>query len=199
MEGRRMRKWPTIGLLVLGATLGATVFSGSIATAAQSVSATITGPLDGGGNVKVHEQGTANVNVVGNASVQAGIPMTQFSVLAASRANTVLLGPEPARTSYALTSLAVDNNQDESVRVHFSGEYGTTSNGDCTAFQFPGLNQDSPGPVVTVPPHDTVSMEFPQPFVIEAKEGQDSCLDAFIGGLNIGTSTGSITVVGYRF
>jgi hypothetical protein len=70
-----MRKWPTIGLLVLGATfLGATVLSGPIAAAAQSVSATITGPLDGQGNVKVHEQGTANVHVAGNVSAQAAIP-----------------------------------------------------------------------------------------------------------------------------
>jgi hypothetical protein len=46
-----IKRWPMIGLLVLGATfLGATVFSVPIATAAQSVSATITDPLDGLGN-----------------------------------------------------------------------------------------------------------------------------------------------------
>jgi hypothetical protein len=51
-----------VALLVLSATfLSATVLSGPIASAAQSVSATITGPLDGQGNVKVHEQGTADV------------------------------------------------------------------------------------------------------------------------------------------
>jgi hypothetical protein len=194
-----MRKWPAIGLLVLGATfLGATVFSGQIATAAQSVSATIIGPLDGQGNVKVHEQGTANVTVTGDVSTRAAIPARQFSVEVASKANTVLLGPEAAGTSYALTSLAATNNQDDSLRVRFVGEYGTTSNGDCTAFQFPGFNQESPGPVVTVPPQNTVSMTFPQPFVVEAKEGEDSCLDAFISGLTLG-GTGSITAVGYRF
>jgi hypothetical protein len=72
-----MKKWPMVALLVLSATfLSATVLSGPIASAAQSVSATITGPLDGQGNVKVHEQGTANVNVLGNVSAQAAIPAT---------------------------------------------------------------------------------------------------------------------------
>jgi hypothetical protein len=59
-------------LLLLGSVvLGATVFRDDIARAtglAQTVSATIVSPLDAQGNVKVHEQGTANVNVT-NTSV----------------------------------------------------------------------------------------------------------------------------------
>jgi hypothetical protein len=59
-----MKKWTFITLLILGATiLGSTVLREPIANAAQSVDANIIGPLDGQGNVKVHEQGTANVNV----------------------------------------------------------------------------------------------------------------------------------------
>jgi hypothetical protein len=54
-----------IGLSIL---LGATVFRDQIAQAAGIVSANITGPLDAQGNVKTHEQGTANVNVT-NATV----------------------------------------------------------------------------------------------------------------------------------
>jgi hypothetical protein len=61
-----MKKLSTAALLVMGAALlGATVLSAPIASAAHNISATITGPLDGQGNVKVHEQGTANVNVTG--------------------------------------------------------------------------------------------------------------------------------------
>jgi hypothetical protein len=57
-----MRKWSFVVLLVLGAgILGATVLREPIARAAQTVDATIIGPLDGQGNVAVHEQGTANV------------------------------------------------------------------------------------------------------------------------------------------
>ena len=57
-----MRKYVfvTAGLL-LSVVLGATVFSTPLAWAAQAVNATIVGPLDANGNVKVHEQGTAAV------------------------------------------------------------------------------------------------------------------------------------------
>jgi hypothetical protein len=55
-------------LVVVGATiLGGTVLREPIAYAAQNAGATIVGPLDGDGNVKVHEQGTANVNVTNGA------------------------------------------------------------------------------------------------------------------------------------
>jgi hypothetical protein len=58
-----MRKWTFVALLLVGATiLGSTVLREPIANAAQSVDANIIGPLDGNGNVKVHEQGTANVS-----------------------------------------------------------------------------------------------------------------------------------------
>lgn len=63
-----MRKYTLIiaGLL-LSVVLGATVFSTPLAWAAQAVNATITGPLDANGNVKIHEQGTANVNVTNSS------------------------------------------------------------------------------------------------------------------------------------
>ena len=55
-----MKKSSFVALLLIGATiLGATVFKEPIAWAAQSVDATIVGPLDNG-NVRVHEEGTAN-------------------------------------------------------------------------------------------------------------------------------------------
>jgi hypothetical protein len=50
-----------VGVSVL---LGATVLREPVALAAQTVGATIIGPLDAGGNVAVHEQGTASVNQV---------------------------------------------------------------------------------------------------------------------------------------
>ena len=70
-----MKKWSFVALLLVGATiLGATVLREPIAQAAQSTAATIVGPLDANGNVKVHEQGTAktqeqNVDVNGNVKV----------------------------------------------------------------------------------------------------------------------------------
>ena len=66
-----MRKWYFVALLAVGAImLVVTVRSEPLANAAQSVSATIIGPLDAQGNVKVHEQGTASVNVANFPSTQ---------------------------------------------------------------------------------------------------------------------------------
>jgi hypothetical protein len=188
-----MKKWPLVALLVLGATfLGATVLSGPIASAAQSVSATITGPLDGQGNVKVHEQGTANVNVLGNASVQAAIPASQFSLENGTNGPPIdLSGPDPAGTNYAITSVSFSNRDDTPGTAELFGAYGETS--DCISFT---LLDTSFGPLVAVPAHDTVTLTFPQPFVIKAKSGAASCLSA-VG--HFGLTDLSITVVGYRF
>jgi hypothetical protein len=64
-----MRKSAFVALgLLLGLVLGGTIFREPVVWAAQSLGATILGPLDAGGNVAVHEQGTAAVTV-SNASV----------------------------------------------------------------------------------------------------------------------------------
>src|SRR5262245_45148731 len=72
-------KWAAVGLMILAAiVLGATVLREPIAYAMQAVDAKIIGPLDGQGDVRVHEQGTAKVDVT-NASVpvkQAGEAVT---------------------------------------------------------------------------------------------------------------------------
>ena len=65
-----MRKYAlVIGGLLLSVVLGATVFSTPLAWAAQAVDATIIGPLDNG-NIRIHEEGTANVRVT-NATLAA--------------------------------------------------------------------------------------------------------------------------------
>jgi hypothetical protein len=66
-----MKKAAVVALLLVGATiLGATALREPIASAAQSISANITGPLDANGNVKVHEQGTALVGITGVPDVK---------------------------------------------------------------------------------------------------------------------------------
>jgi hypothetical protein len=56
-----------LALIGLGVFSGTTVFREGIAQAAQAVTAEIVGPLDAQGNVKVHEQGTADVKVTNRA------------------------------------------------------------------------------------------------------------------------------------
>jgi hypothetical protein len=62
-EGGEMRRAliPAFLLVLVSVFLGATVFREPIAWAAQAIDSTIIGPLDGQGNVRVHEQGTAQV------------------------------------------------------------------------------------------------------------------------------------------
>jgi hypothetical protein len=56
-----------LALVAVSVVLGATVFREDIALATQAVSAEIVDPLDSQGNVKVHEQGTADVRVTNRA------------------------------------------------------------------------------------------------------------------------------------
>jgi hypothetical protein len=184
-----MKKWSFVALLVVGATiLGATVLREPIARAAQTVDATIVGPLDGQGNVKVHEQGTANVNVTNTAQVQAAIPAEAFSFVGGvpSVGDAKISGPDPAGTNYAITSFTISNFADTPQVAFLAAVYGTTV--DCVNFS--GFDTRA-GPQIEVPPHDTVHVDFPQPFVIAAKFGSDACLMA-------GGSGGGIAVVGYR-
>ena len=75
MKTPRLSTWIAVAVLVLAA---ASVLREPLAQAAQLVDARIIGPLDRGGDVKVHEQGIAAVDVT-NASLavrQAGAPIT---------------------------------------------------------------------------------------------------------------------------
>jgi hypothetical protein len=83
-----MKKWHFVVLLLVGsALLGATVLREPIAWAKQIVEAEIVAPLDANGNVKVHEQGTAQVagtvgingaanNVTVDNSAASPVPVT---------------------------------------------------------------------------------------------------------------------------
>lgn len=92
-------------LLVLGSLLlGATVFREPVAHAAQAVSATIVGPLDAQGNVKVHEQGTATV---------ANAPATKFHAggfsIAENTSATIMFSAGRILASLVTVASAEDN------------------------------------------------------------------------------------------
>ena len=100
-----MRKWPVVGLLVVGSlVLGATVFQAPIAGAAQTVAATIVGPLDSNGNVKVHEQGTAQVAGTVSLGTTDSTNLTNVATAAGKLAfdgngNLKTVGSEPTPVS----------------------------------------------------------------------------------------------------
>jgi hypothetical protein len=115
-----MKQWPMIGLLVIGsALLGATVLSEPIASAAQNIGATITGPLDGQGNVRVHEQGTANVNVTNSSlSVAAQPPVTGGGDSAAVDVGEARSFSEPRTATAVTVALFTDAR---GVGLHYQG------------------------------------------------------------------------------
>jgi len=80
-------------LVGLASVLGATVFRDQVARAAQSVDAHITN-LDGNGNIKIHEQGTAAVTVSGG------------TVGFDPAANTVKLDPSSSHVAVSSSSTA---------------------------------------------------------------------------------------------
>jgi hypothetical protein len=98
-----MRKYAIVaGGVLLSLVLGATVFREPVAWAAQNVSATITGPLDGQGNVAVHEQGTANVSVTNSQ-----LSVREQGTVPASQSGTwhVSVDGKPSVTSADQTAL----------------------------------------------------------------------------------------------
>jgi hypothetical protein len=145
---------------------------------------------DAANPVPVMQQGTANVNVLGSVVTRPNIPATQFSRLAIPP-NTLISGPDPAGTSYAITSISIANPESAAAEVHVLAFNGPTS--DCLSFS--GQFTFAVGPSAIVPAGDTVSMVFPQPFVLTgptAGPGSQSCLKT------TGASFVTTTIVGYR-
>ncbi len=98
-----MRRWAVAAAMVFAAcVLGATVFSQPVAWAAQAVGATIVGPLDESGNVKVHEAGTANVNVTNGS-----LSVVQTPVTGGGNFLSVTVGPGQNVGSRTASSLGV--------------------------------------------------------------------------------------------
>ncbi len=101
-------------LIGLGVFLGTTIFREDIAYAAQLVSADIVGPLDAQGNVKVHEQGTANVNVTNRALAVSGtvnVDVTTSKLLATPP------GGLPVPTGNTIGIGTVDTASSSQVRI----------------------------------------------------------------------------------
>ncbi len=72
-EDRLRRIQLAAAVVVLAAVLGATVFSEQVAWAAQGVSATIIGPLDQAGNVKVAESGSTELVAAGRVTSSSSL------------------------------------------------------------------------------------------------------------------------------
>jgi hypothetical protein len=120
------------------------------------------------------------------------IPSTAFStvlsILNSPATLGVISGPDPAGTSYAITSVTVTNYSGDLALVGLTANYGTTS--DCKTFQERSFGD---GPLVFVPPSATTHLAFPQPVVLPKVDGKPtSCLNVS-GPIQV-----NVVVVGYR-
>jgi hypothetical protein len=163
MDALGMKKLSMIGLLVGAVFLGATVFSGAIASAAQTVGTTIVGPLDGQGNVKVHEQGTANVSVQGTVPVAPTPAPNAFSRYGGGSED--FCPNLPAGTNWYLSSISV-------INVESTERFGRV---ELRANPATGGQDGVFGPQLLVPALDTRQLTFPQPFVMR-QQVRDMCL-----------------------
>jgi hypothetical protein len=207
-----------VAVLLALAAFAVFVLRQPIAGGTEIVGAKILGPLDAGGNLKVHEQGIATTKVAGQVAVNVAgpldgkalavheqgtvptilaIPARQFSSDGGVGTNATSPGwqvsgddPDPAGTSYAITSV-IASAPVKAASAQIVVEYGSMAH--CGA----ALDRHATvlsGLNVVVPAGDTVEMEFPQPYVIPPQVGEGSCLVALRAGDAI-----SLTVVGYRF
>jgi hypothetical protein len=189
--------------LVLSLVLGATLFREPIAWAAQAVDANIIGPLDAGGNVKVHEQGTANVNVT-NGSLKAGSYPTEadgffqrLAVLFPFQNRPLLEGPLTSSEELRITSFTIDNINDGEAYVSIGGLQVADTDKACPTYVLGDLHVVL---VVAVPAHGTLQLPFPQPLSIVNPGFSHWCLEAFMG-TDVSSSNDAnlprVTTIGY--
>ena len=128
---------------------------------------------------------TGTVNVGNTVQFRPAIPPGAFSIFTETGN---VSGPDPAGTSYAITSLTVADVGFGSAAVIVRGVWGDTS--DCSSISNSTVTI---GPLVKVPAGGTIHLSFPQPFILSAKPGATSCLRVE-GPVGI-----DYTVVGYKF
>jgi hypothetical protein len=189
-------------LLLLGSTiLGATILREPVAWAAAPIASVFvtndaSSPvpvreqnLDANGNLKVHEQGMANVSVNGVVATQPSDPSNSFSLtsLVNGGLGTVndLEGCDqslPTGTRWFISSLATISNSSTGGLLAL----GLYRRADTSG------NPVVAGPVVPTRSGETVQLTFPRPYVLtSARDGL--CLKSVVAGDGVET-----IIVGYR-
>jgi hypothetical protein len=117
-------RWLIVALfLAAAAILGATVFRESVAYAAQVLDARVIGPLDSEGNISIHEQGTAAVDVT-NSSIAVrpvGEPITvKLSSFGGTGPSTYVV-PANKRLLIRYVNGLIDADLDTFLKLHVTG------------------------------------------------------------------------------
>ena len=157
-------------------------------------SVNVLNPVTVSGSVNVSNPVTVSGTVdVGNTVLfKSVIPDGAFSFSVPGQPLRIS-GPDPAGTSYAITSMTVLNNANSGLAFAWLKGYWGTLNSNCESVG-PGLTQTASGPFALLRSGETIHLTFPQPFILPAKAGSNACLrpDNLQGDL-------VYIVVGYRF
>ena len=149
-------------------------------------------PVTGSVNVSNPVIVSGTVNLGNTVSFKLVIPDGAFSTF-----TELVSGPDPAGTNYAITSITARNDGTNPTFVQLQTFYGAVRN-SCLFDWTTGNGDTFIGPSIYVPAGQTVHLTFPQPYIMKAQEGANSCLrmrpPQNLDGLHIGT-----IVVGYRF
>jgi hypothetical protein len=140
-------------------------------TGAVNVSAI--SPLPVTGTVGI--SGPVNLSASGPVPVFPGLPPRAFtipptqSIIAVTGSSTT---PDPSGTRYALTTIVVANSSNASSDLSFSA-HGTNF-GNCNiSTDHPSF---SPGPAISIGPHSTQTISFPEPYVTAPVTATGVCL-----------------------
>lgn len=153
-----------VTLVALAVVLGATVLREPVAWAAQTVGATIIGPLDSNGNVAVHEQGTVAVSPV---------PVTSGGGAQTDFADTESTAVNPPATASALMVRFERGGGGLMIFYYQGNEVLRVPNES-------GLLSTDPGVVVNVPL--TRAVKFDEVRCTIPGAGEPSCTAFFAGG-----------------
>lgn len=202
--GRRSAIFASIGVISLGAASALTTTRAAHAAGTSSDAVTVIntpvqpipvapqGTTTVVGTVGVSGTPTVNAQQSGAWSVGTAIPVTQFSRTGTASNDLVLSGPDPSGTRYAISSVTLSNANASPFNFYLSANTGAL----CV-----GSNNEHVGPAIVLAASQTMTIPFPQPFVLSAPAGAATdCLMARIYATGSSSVIGAVlvTVVGYR-
>jgi hypothetical protein len=141
--------------------------------------------FDSNGNLKTSPQGTQNVSVANAVTTQPALPATAFQFAASVTPDHPLIPAGlPQSGHYALTSLSAANPTAVQLVLALDEQ-------DCNNL----ASEVSNGPIVVVPPGQTVELTFPQPWTLSTTAFTRQCLTIS----EPGAAQPYISIAGYTY
>jgi hypothetical protein len=160
-----------------------------INTPTEAVPVALQGTATVTGGVQILNPPTAPVPVTGR--FLAAVPASAFSK-GAWAWPTVISGPDPVGTRYAITSVTVTNGDSTAALVSLEGGTTIPDSTDCMGWRGDGINAIR----LRVPAGQTTHLAFPQPYVVTGPFDDSVFCLVVTGG---GATDVQVMVAGYKF